>query len=70
MARRTAGTLLFAPSSRRLAQLRLINIPLKTLDAESTAALDRATAIVVYCWDGEGRLLGIVHRRDLEDRAA
>jgi rhodanese-related sulfurtransferase len=29
-----------------------ISIPLKTLDAESTATLDRARAIVVYCWDG------------------
>lgn len=29
-----------------------INIPLKTLDAHSTAALDRARAVVVYCWDG------------------
>lgn len=31
---------------------RAINIPLKTLDAQSTAALDRARAVVVYCWDG------------------
>jgi rhodanese-related sulfurtransferase len=29
-----------------------VNIPLKTLDAQSTAALDRARAVVVYCWDG------------------
>jgi hypothetical protein len=29
-----------------------ISIPLKTLDAESTATLDRARAVVVYCWDG------------------
>lgn len=29
-----------------------LSIPLKTLDAESTAALDRARAVVVYCWDG------------------
>jgi rhodanese-related sulfurtransferase len=29
-----------------------INIPLKTLDADSTAGLDRARAVVVYCWDG------------------
>lgn len=29
-----------------------INIPLKTLDADSTAQLDRTRAIVVYCWDG------------------
>ena len=29
-----------------------INLPLKQLDAESVAALDRAKAVVVYCWDG------------------
>jgi rhodanese-related sulfurtransferase len=29
-----------------------INIPLKQLDAESTASLDRSRAIVVYCHDG------------------
>lgn len=29
-----------------------INIPLKTLDAGSTAQLDKTRAIVVYCWDG------------------
>jgi hypothetical protein len=29
-----------------------INIPLKELDAESAAQLDRSKAIVVYCWDG------------------
>ncbi len=29
-----------------------INIPLKTLDAGSTAGLDRERAVVVYCWDG------------------
>lgn len=37
------------------AELRLpgaISIPLKTLDQESTAELDRAKAVVVYCWDG------------------
>jgi rhodanese-related sulfurtransferase len=28
-----------------------INIPLKELDAETTAGLDRAKAVVVYCWD-------------------
>lgn len=27
------------------------NIPLKKLDAETTADLDRRKAIVVYCWD-------------------
>ena len=29
-----------------------INIPLKALDAETTAQLDKARAVVVYCWDG------------------
>ena len=29
-----------------------INIPLKTLDARTTAVLDRHRAVVVYCWDG------------------
>ena len=29
-----------------------INIPLKTLDATSTAQLDRTTAVVIYCYDG------------------
>ena len=29
-----------------------INIPLKQLDAETTADLDKRRAIVVYCWDG------------------
>lgn len=29
-----------------------INIPLKTLDADSTAQLEKTRAIVVYCWDG------------------
>jgi rhodanese-related sulfurtransferase len=29
-----------------------INIPLKTLDAASTAQLDKTQAVVVYCWDG------------------
>ena len=28
-----------------------VNIPLKTLDAATTAGLDRARPIVVYCWD-------------------
>lgn len=28
-----------------------ISIPLKRLDAESTADLDKRGAIVVYCWD-------------------
>ena len=29
-----------------------INVPLKRLDADSVAALDRTKAVVVYCWDG------------------
>jgi rhodanese-related sulfurtransferase len=29
-----------------------LNIPLKTLDADSTAQLDKTKAVVVYCWDG------------------
>lgn len=29
-----------------------LSIPLKTLDADTTAGLDRAKAVVVYCWDG------------------
>jgi len=29
-----------------------ISIPLKTLDEETTAGLDRSRAVVVYCWDG------------------
>jgi rhodanese-related sulfurtransferase len=29
-----------------------INIPLKALDAATTRQLDRARAVVVYCWDG------------------
>jgi rhodanese-related sulfurtransferase len=29
-----------------------ISIPLKTLDTDSTADLDRTKAVVVYCWDG------------------
>ena len=28
-----------------------VNIPLKELDANSTAGLDRANPVVVYCWD-------------------
>lgn len=28
-----------------------INIPLKQLDADSTAELDKRKAIIVYCWD-------------------
>lgn len=29
-----------------------INIPLKTLTAETAGQLDRDRAVVVYCWDG------------------
>ena len=28
-----------------------VNVPLKALDAETTAALDRSRPVVVYCWD-------------------
>jgi hypothetical protein len=28
-----------------------VNIPLKQLDAETTARLDRKNPVVVYCWD-------------------
>ncbi|HWF52575.1 MAG TPA: rhodanese-like domain-containing protein [Solirubrobacteraceae bacterium] len=28
-----------------------VNIPLKLLDADTTAGLDRARPVVVYCWD-------------------
>jgi hypothetical protein len=28
-----------------------INLPLKQLDATTTARLDRTGAMVVYCWD-------------------
>jgi rhodanese-related sulfurtransferase len=29
-----------------------VNIPLKDLDGDSTADLDRSRPVVVYCWDG------------------
>lgn len=29
-----------------------VNIPLKELDAASTATLDPSRPVVVYCWDG------------------
>ncbi len=29
-----------------------LSIPLKTLDAGTTAQLDRTEPVVVYCWDG------------------
>jgi len=28
-----------------------INLPLKQLDAETAAALDRGRPVIVYCWD-------------------
>ena len=28
-----------------------VNIPLKELDAESTARLDKRNPVIVYCWD-------------------
>jgi rhodanese-related sulfurtransferase len=28
-----------------------VNIPLKELDAETTAGLDKENPVVVYCWD-------------------
>ncbi|MHA6631902.1 rhodanese-like domain-containing protein [Pseudonocardia sichuanensis] len=28
-----------------------VNIPLKTLDAATTADLDRNRPVIVYCWD-------------------
>lgn len=36
------------------AEMRLpgaVNIPLKTLDAATTAGLDRERPVIVYCWD-------------------
>jgi rhodanese-related sulfurtransferase len=29
-----------------------INIPLKALDATTSAQLDRRRPVIVYCWDG------------------
>ncbi|WP_446220483.1 rhodanese-like domain-containing protein [Micromonospora sp. IBHARD004] len=29
-----------------------LNIPLETLNAGTTAGLNRASPVVVYCWDG------------------
>jgi rhodanese-related sulfurtransferase len=29
-----------------------VNIPLKTLDARTTAELDKRAPVLVYCWDG------------------
>jgi rhodanese-related sulfurtransferase len=28
-----------------------VNIPLKELDADTTARLDKSNPVVVYCWD-------------------
>jgi rhodanese-related sulfurtransferase len=28
-----------------------VNIPLKELDADTTAGLDRKSPLIVYCWD-------------------
>ena len=28
-----------------------VSIPLKTLDAETTAQLDKRNPVIVYCWD-------------------
>ena len=30
-----------------------INIPLKTLDRDATASLDRARPVIVYCYDNQ-----------------
>ncbi len=30
-----------------------INIPLKTLDRDTTASLDRARPVIVYCYDNQ-----------------
>jgi phage shock protein E len=29
-----------------------INVPLKSLTAETSAQLDRSRPVIVYCWDG------------------
>jgi rhodanese-related sulfurtransferase len=36
---------------RELHLPRAVNVPLKELDARTTAGLDRANPVVVYCWD-------------------
>jgi rhodanese-related sulfurtransferase len=28
-----------------------VNVPLKELDADTTAGLDRKSPLIVYCWD-------------------
>jgi rhodanese-related sulfurtransferase len=52
----TAGTqLVEVLPSAEYTELHLpdaISIPLKTLDEQTTSALDRSRAVVVYCWDG------------------
>ncbi len=30
-----------------------VSIPLKTLNAATTAGLDRARLVIVYCWDSQ-----------------
>ena len=30
---------------------RAVNVPLKELDAEAVAGLDRRLPVIVYCWD-------------------
>jgi rhodanese-related sulfurtransferase len=29
-----------------------VNLPLKSLTAETTAQLDKSRPVIVYCWDG------------------
>jgi rhodanese-related sulfurtransferase len=36
---------------RELHLPKAVNIPLKELDADSTAQLSRSDPVVVYCWD-------------------
>jgi rhodanese-related sulfurtransferase len=39
------------PEYRELHLPDAVSIPLKKLDAETTAELDKANPVVVYCWD-------------------
>jgi rhodanese-related sulfurtransferase len=39
------------PEYRELHLPDAVSIPLKELDAETTADLDRRNPVVVYCWD-------------------
>jgi rhodanese-related sulfurtransferase len=39
------------PEYRELHLPDAVSIPLKKLDAETTADLDRRNPVVVYCWD-------------------